>query len=60
MVSELWQKEAPPCAFFPSLPTLGIAQRGGLCGAESLPRNLFARGVCVCWIMRRKFVKCVR
>lgn len=24
MVSELWQKEAPPCAFFPSLPTLRI------------------------------------
>lgn len=46
MVSELWQKEAPPCAFFPSLPTLRIkiAQKG-LCGAESLPRNLFARGV---------------
>ena len=32
----------------------------GLCGAESVPRNLLARGVCVWWIMRRKFVKGVR
>ena len=44
MVSELWQEEAPPCAFFSSLPTPRIAQRC-LYGAESLPRNLFARGV---------------
>ena len=44
MVSELWQEETPPCAFFSSLPTLRIAQRC-LYGAESLPRNLFARGV---------------
>lgn len=44
MVSELWQKEAPPRALFRSLPTLRIAQRC-LCGAESVPRNLFARGV---------------
>ena len=58
MVSEFWQKEAPPCALFPPLPTLRISQRG-LCEAESVPRNLFTRGVFVL-IIRRKFVKGVR